>query len=92
MEGGPVTINKPEGSAEVQRDRDREQLGIVTSRFRLVLGTVLALTVMLLLVDMILVLTLSNPSTQAQNLMDLCSRLVTIGFGAIIGLLGGKAT
>ena len=87
-----MTINKPEGSAEIQHDRDREQLGVVTSRFRLVLGTVLALTVTLLLIDMILVLTLSNPSVQAQNLMDLCSRLVTIGFGAIIGLLGGKAT
>lgn len=63
-----------------------------SARFRLVLGTVLFLTVTLLAVDVILVLTLSNPNAQAHSLMDLCSRLVTIGFGAIIGLPEGKAT
>jgi hypothetical protein len=87
-----VTINKPESATKAGRHRRREQLGVVTPRFRLVFFSVLGLTVTLFLVDMILVLALHNPSTEAQNLMDLCSRLATIGFGAIIGLLGGKAT
>jgi hypothetical protein len=87
-----VTINKPEGSTEFEQYRRGEQLGVVTPRFRLVFFAVLGLTATLFVVDMILVLALHNPSTEAQNLMDLCSRLATIGFGAIIGLLGGKAT
>ena len=90
--GKPVATKKSKGRAEMQDGREIETLGVVTSRFRLVFISVLVLTVCLLLVDMLLVLTVHNPSAQAQNFMDLCSRLATIGFGAIIGLLGGKAT
>lgn len=85
---GEIRRNSPN---DVQRYGDVEEMGVVALRFRIVLISVLVLTVLFLLIDMTLVLVLRNPSTQAQNLMDLCSRLATIGFGAIIGLLGGKA-
>jgi hypothetical protein len=88
----PVAVNRPDEAGDIQRDRHEEQIGVVTPRFRLVFRTVFGLTVMLLLIDVILVLSLRNPGQEAQSLMDLCSRLVTIGFGAIIGLLGGKVT
>jgi hypothetical protein len=87
-----VATRKSGGSARGRNSQQAEEISVVTPRFRLVLGTVLFLTVTLLAVDVILVLALSNPNAQARSLMDLCSRLVTIGFGAIIGLLGGKAT
>jgi hypothetical protein len=79
-------------TAEVERKQEVQQVGLVAPHFRIVLVSVIALTVWLLIVDMILVLVLRNPSTEAQNLMDLCGRLATIGFGAIIGLLGAKVT
>jgi hypothetical protein len=87
-----VAVNRPDEAGDIQRDQHEEQIGVVTPRFRLVFRTVFGLTVMLLLIDVILVLSLRNPGQEAQSLMDLCSRLVTIGFGAIIGLLGGKVT
>ena len=87
-----MATRKSGGSARGRNSQQAEEISVVTPRFRLVLGTVLFLTVTLLAVDVILVLALSNPNAQARSLMDLCSRLVTIGFGAIIGLLGGKAT
>lgn len=92
LKGEPVAVNRPDEAGDIQRAQHEEQIGVVTPRFRLVLGTVFGLTVMLLLIDLILVLFLRNPGQEAQSLMDLCSRLVTIGFGAIIGLLGGKVT
>jgi hypothetical protein len=79
-------------SAEVSHEQEVQQVGLVAPHFRIVLISVIALTVWLLIVDMILVLVLRNPSAEAQNLMDLCGRLATIGFGAIIGLLGAKVT
>jgi hypothetical protein len=88
--GEPVATKKSKGHTEIQDGREIEVLGVVTPRFRLVFISVLILTVCLLLVDMLLVLAVRNPSAQAQNFMDLCSRLATIGFGAIIGLLGGE--
>jgi hypothetical protein len=64
----------------------------VNPPFKLIFRSVLTLTVLLFVVNVILVLTVQHPSAQAQSLIDLCSRLCTIGFGAIFGLLGGKAT
>lgn len=87
-----VAPKKSDYRGEVQPDQKTEQIGVVTPRFRLVFFTVLGCTSGLLLVDLTLALALSHPSAAAQSLMDLCSRLVAIGFGAIIGLLGGKAT
>jgi len=85
-----MATDEREEAGQLRKDHTYEQIGVVTPRFRLVFRTVLGLTVSLLLADLVLVLLLRNPTPQAQNLMDLCSRLATIGFGAIIGLLGGK--
>jgi hypothetical protein len=68
-----------------------QDITVITPRFKLIFISVFSLTVILLVANVILVLAIKNPSLEAQNLMDLCSRLTTVGFGAIIGLLGGKA-
>jgi hypothetical protein len=87
-----VATKRPDGPVAHQYSGDGEQISVVTPRFRLVFISVLVLTISLLILDVVLVLIIDNPDPEAQNLMDLCSRLATIGFGAIIGLLGGKAT
>jgi hypothetical protein len=44
-----------------------------------------------LVLNLILVLALDHPSAEAKNLMETCSTIVKAGFGAIVGLIGGKA-
>lgn len=82
----------PSERSRLTRRTDPEDITLVTPRFRLVFLSVLGLTTLLLMADVILAITVKNSTPQVSDLIDLCSRLATIGFGAIIGLLGGKAT
>jgi hypothetical protein len=52
---------------------------------------VLGLTVVALALNVLLVLLLKNPDDQAKTLIETCSTIVKAGFGAIVGLIGGKA-
>jgi hypothetical protein len=63
---------------------------VVSSRFALTLGAVAAITVLLFLLDVLLVLVLRSPCDDAAKLMNTLSSTATLGFGAIVGLLGGK--
>lgn len=60
-----------------------------TPRFDLIFGTVVALTVLALLVNVVLAL-LGDGSAQVKTVADACSTTYKMGFGAIVGLLGGR--
>lgn len=64
---------------------------VLTPGFKLVFGCVFALTVISLAVSIVLALMVANPSTQIAQLIDTCSTTYKLGFGAIVGLIGGKA-
>lgn len=78
----PLPEKIPEGSVDLIR---------LTPTFKLVFLSVLSITMVSLALNVILVLVLDNPSNEAKNLMETCSTIVKAGFGAIVGLIGGKA-
>jgi hypothetical protein len=67
----------------------------LSPRFKLVFISVLALTVICLLLACTLVMTVirsgGDLSPQGNALFDLSTSMFKLGFGAILGLLGGKA-
>lgn len=63
-----------------------------TSPFRLVFGVAAALSTVCLILNVVLALAVNDPSVQVQDLLTTVSTGWKIGFGAIVGLLGGKAT
>jgi hypothetical protein len=60
--------------------------------FKLVFSSVLAITLLSLMLDLALVLVVQHPSDGATSLMDACLTIVKTGFGAVVGLVGGSAT
>ena len=60
--------------------------------FKLAFLSVLAITLLSLVLDLILVLIIQQPSDEARSLMDACLTIVKTGFGAVVGLVGGSAT
>ena len=63
----------------------------LTPIFKLIFITVIALTILSLVVSIYLV-TMPNSSDEAKRLVETCSTTYKLGFGAIVGLIGGKAT
>jgi hypothetical protein len=63
----------------------------ITPRFKLVFATVLAITVLCLLLNLVIVLAAPSGAS-AQAFADTCSTAFKLGFGAIVGLVGGKVT
>jgi hypothetical protein len=63
----------------------------ITPLFRLVFFSVLGLTVLSILMNFGLVMWIDNPTDSAKTLMESCSTGWKLGFGAIVGLVGGKA-
>ncbi|WP_328997808.1 hypothetical protein OHA18_25480 [Kribbella sp. NBC_00709] len=62
-----------------------------TPVFKLVFLTVLGLTVAALILNVVLVMAIDQPNDQAKSLIETCSTIVKAGFGAIVGLIGGKS-
>ncbi|MCD4533556.1 hypothetical protein LRP67_05630 [Nocardioides sp. cx-169] len=62
-----------------------------TGLFRLVFGVTVALSTLCLLLNVVLALAVSNPSAQQLDVLSTLSTGWKMGFGAIVGLLGGKA-
>ena len=63
----------------------------VTPTFKLVFASVLGLTVVSLLTVILLAVFVQNPSDQVKAVIETCSTTFKMGFGAIVGLIGGKA-
>jgi hypothetical protein len=62
----------------------------VTPRFKLVFFSVLGLTVLSLVVSFVLVTRDGNSSEDTRRLIETCSTAFKMGFGAVVGLLGGS--
>lgn len=63
----------------------------ITPRFKLVFATVFAITVLSLLMNLIIVLA-GIKGLAADSFAETCSTAFKLGFGAIVGLVGGKVT
>lgn len=63
---------------------------VLSPMFKLVFVAVLAITVLSMLITCSLV-ALHDESDQGKALFELCASICKMGFGAIVGLLGGKA-
>ena len=64
---------------------------ILTPGFKLVFISVLSLTILSFTAGICLALFVSNPSTEIKGWIETCSTTFKLGFGAIVGLIGGKA-
>jgi hypothetical protein len=61
----------------------------LTPRFKLVFVSLRCLTLVSLGVSVALVFS-PNPSDDTRRLVETCSTTFKMGFGAVVGLLGGK--
>jgi len=63
----------------------------LTPSFKLVFISVLVVSVLCLGINVVLALNVPNPSVEVKQLIETCSTAFKLGFGAIVGLIGGKA-
>lgn len=63
---------------------------ILSPAFKLAFLAVLAITILSMLITCSLV-ALNNETAQGKALFELCASICKMGFGAMVGLLGGKA-
>ncbi|MEU6153945.1 hypothetical protein ABZ816_28500 [Actinosynnema sp. NPDC047251] len=63
----------------------------VTTHFKMIFISVLLLEVALLLAMNGMAIFVHDPTEVVKNSISTCSTLATAGFGAICGLIGGKA-
>lgn len=64
---------------------------VISSHFKMVWLTITALTLLLTLADLAMSIMLKHPTLAAQNAITMCDNVSKLGYGAIFGLLGGKA-
>lgn len=64
----------------------------VRSKFKMIFLAVLSITLLCLLLDFAIVLIGPEPGDSLQSLEDTLNSGFKIGFGAMVGLIGGKAT
>lgn len=86
-----VTAAGSTSAATTADSKPRSDISPVTSHFRLIFISVLCLEVALLLVMNGMAILASDPSEAMKNAIATCTSLATAGFGAICGLIGGKA-
>ncbi|MEV7700784.1 hypothetical protein AB0O62_30200 [Streptomyces sp. NPDC086779] len=63
----------------------------VTAHFKMVFIAVLLITIATLAANLYIAIFVEKPTEAAKSAMDTCSTLTNLGFGAMVGLLGGKA-
>jgi hypothetical protein len=63
----------------------------VTAHFKLVFICVTVITLLTLLASLYIGIFVEKPTEAAKSAMETCSTLANLGFGAMVGLLGGKA-
>lgn len=71
--------------------RDRPTVTDISPSFKLIFAAVFTITVVCLLINLFIVL-VAPDSAGAQSLADTCSTAFKLGFGAMVGLVGGKVT
>ena len=64
---------------------------VLGPRFKIVFGCVMALTLISLTASICLAIFVTNQSPEVKGLIETCSTTDKLGFGAIVGLIGGKA-
>jgi hypothetical protein len=75
----PDSIGTPENKSDL------------TPRFKLIFSTVAALTVLALILNVLLAM-FGDGSEQVKATAEACSTTYKMGFGAIVGLIGGKVS
>jgi hypothetical protein len=75
---------------EQKRIRTPDSGADLTPRFKLIFSTVAALTVLALILTVLLA-ALGGGSEQVMAAAEACSTTYKMGFGAIVGLIGGRA-
>ncbi|MFI5973797.1 hypothetical protein [Streptomyces sp. NPDC051452] len=63
----------------------------VSVHFKLVFICVTVITVLALAASLYIGIFVEKPTEAAKSAMNTCSTLANLGFGAMVGLLGGKA-
>jgi hypothetical protein len=86
----PAVPEAPAPTAEATPD-ETAPLVIVTAHFKLVFICVTAITVFTLLACVSIGIFVSHPTEATTKALDLCSTIAASGFGALVGLLSGKA-
>lgn len=80
---------RPQSERPVLCRRSAKTDCAILTRFELVFLTVLGLTLIFLVVSVVLAVW-APPTAQVANIIDSCSSMYKLGFGAIVGLIGGK--
>lgn len=70
---------------------DATVVATVTPHFKLVFICVTVITVFTLAASLYIGIFVEKPTEAARSAMGTCSTLANLGFGAMVGLLGGKA-
>ncbi|MFD7390531.1 hypothetical protein ACFV46_18875 [Streptomyces sp. NPDC059852] len=70
---------------------DTAAVTTVSAHFKLVFISVTVITVLTLAASLYIGIFVEKPTEAAKSAMDTCSTLANLGFGAMVGLLGGKA-
>lgn len=83
---GRVRACEPEQQQSVRMSETKSDL---TPRFRLIFCTVAALTALTLILNVLLA-AFGGDSEQVRAAAEACSTTYMMGFGAIVGLIGGK--
>lgn len=79
-----MTAQTPEGAEAVTTET-------LSPVFKLIFLSVLGITLLAFAVNVVLVLAIADPSDEATGLLETCSTITKLGFGAMVGLIGGKA-
>jgi hypothetical protein len=74
-----------------QAPDDAPAVTTITAHFKLVFIGVMVITVFTLAASLYIGIFVKNPTEAAKSAMATCSTLANLGFGAMVGLLGGKA-
>ncbi|MFG3064809.1 hypothetical protein ACGFYM_40650 [Streptomyces sp. NPDC048231] len=86
-ETADATANSVPGPTQVQGPA----VTTVSAHFKMVFIAVVVITTGALLADLYIAVFVPKPSEAAKSAMNTCSTIANLGFGAIVGLLGGKA-
>lgn len=86
---GPGRWVQSRSKPRLEGGQSRGTKSDLTPRFKLIFCTVVALTVLALILNVLLAM-FGDGSEQVQATCDACSTTYKMGFGAIVALIGGK--